>query len=485
MPKRKQRALLKTKDASGRPLPRRKRWFSKGVERQAAIATALSNEAENTLRRGLEEDRFDQWWEWDLNDYDWRDEQGFEDGYLDAVYSFLSGITTRRSLLDAAPAELRQQWLHQQADTKVSIRRQGLEARITTPWPNPPHESDTYPDTVGPITNIVRINEICQAEGKAVSATSIVYYAPLWLRQPRSFRGNTLRELIDYLFVEYPVPETLYSAWSGDNQQHASFDKWRQWFLCFAQGGSLYKLGKMAYGWQVSKHFQHQFALMSPGDSIQRTAARTELALLGVSEAAGELLLSNPIYSLDVTATWTRYDQPHLAHWRDTARWLERHIDELDQGTVDYLFRWSYQRSRSYTRPFSWANRKVKSSLQHADRYYKDHFFPLYRWDRHYLDWTGSDGWAIVELVNSTELEREGKALKHYLGKYGYVCSKGNTTICSLRYRGRPVVTIELSLNGHQIIEARGLKNRACTSDEMLHIQQWLEETEPKDTTEN
>ncbi len=476
MAKRKQRSLLKTKDASGRPLAKRKRWFSHGVERQAAKAVALSQEAENTLRRGLEEDRFDQWWEWDLNEYDWHDEHYFEDGYLEAVYSFLEGITTRRAILDAAPTALRKQWLDQQSDRRVRVNRHGLESRIITPWPNPPSKTDKYPETIGPITNIARINEVCRAEGQAVSATSIVYYAPFWLRQPGSFQGSTLRELIDYLFVEYPVPETLYSAWTGDDRQHAISDKWRQWFLCFAQGGSLYKLGKMAYGWQVSKRFQHEFVRISSGDSIQGTVARTELRLLGVSEAAAEYLLSSPLYSLDVTALWTRHDHQFLAHWRDTARWLDRHLDELDQGTVDYLLRWSHQQSRSYLRRFSWAKRKVRSSLQHADRYFKDHFIPLHRWDRHNLDWVGTDEWKIVELVNSTELEREGKQLKHYLQRYGYGYPKKDTAICSLRFRDKPIVTIELLLKTRELVQARGSQNRGCTAEEMLHIQQWLDE---------
>ena len=32
--------------------------------------------------------------------------------------------------------------------------------------------------------------------------TSILYYAPLWLRDPGNFRGQSLRELIDHLFVD-------------------------------------------------------------------------------------------------------------------------------------------------------------------------------------------------------------------------------------------------------------------------------------------
>ena len=307
-----------------------------------------------------------------------------------------------------------------------------------------------------------------------MSATSIIYYAPLWIRQPHSFSGQSLRELIDHLFVQYAVPAVLYQAWLGAAPHHHQQAKWRQWSLCFGQGGSLYKLGQLAQGWSVSKQLAHQFAHTPAAESIQQTTTRAELAILGVSSRAAEWLLSSQHYVLDVTAHWNDYDWTFLHHWRDTARWIQRNIDQLDQATTHYLLNWSYEQVRVYNHAFRWTGRTVAASVQHADALAESRGLGHLRWHSQGMNWQGPDGWKIVELTSTKALSDEGGALSHCVGGYSLHCKSGGSAIFSLRRNGESRITIQLEVTSRTVVQALGYQNRPCSVEEMAVIQQWL-----------
>jgi hypothetical protein len=478
MPKRKQKSILKTKDATGQPLAKRKRWYSHGVERQAARDAATVEQEANSLRYAQEEAQIEQWLQWDENDARHEDDRNdaFYDRYTDALAAHLTAMLARRLLLDVAPDSLRRRWQSQRPEAEAVLERQALEARIESPWQDSETLKQQAQQATGSLTNISLINQVCARENNAPCAMAIVYLAPLWIRQPATFTGTTLRALIDHLFVAYPVPEVLYRAWPGPYQTARGNDKWRQWFLCFAQGGSLYKLGQLAQGWEVSKRFAHQFAQHSGTESIHRAAIETELGLLGVSHRAAELLFACEPYLIDVTAVWGDYDRRFLAHWRDTVRWIDRNIDELDPGLVAYLLNWSYRQVRVHNREFSWAGRTVDASIAHANTYFESQGRPYARWKKLDMDWASTDGWSVVELGDTTELTREGMALSHCVGGYGQVCKSGRSAIFSLRYQEKPMVTIQLDPATGQIQQALGNRNRACSEEEMGQIKAWLVE---------
>lgn len=481
MPKRKQKSVLKTKDATGQPLAKRKRWHSHGVERQIARDAATVEQEAHSLRYAQEEAQIEVWLEWDHNDS--RDEDvregAFYDRYTDALATHLTAMLARRSLLDVAPDDLRRHWLSQRPPADTMLDRQALEDRIESPWQNAETLKQQAADATGSLTNISLINQVCARENNASCAMAIVYLAPLWIREPANFEGNTLRALIDHLFVEYPVPEVLYRAWPSPDQTARGNDKWRQWFLCFAQGGSLYKLGQIARGWEVSKRFAHQFAQHAGAQSIHRVAIETELRLLGVKRRAAELLFTCEPYMIDVTAVWGEYDRQFLAHWRDTARWIDRNLDELDPGLTEYLLNWSYRQVRVHNHEFSWARRTVDASLLHANAYFESQGRPYARWKKLDIDWASTDGWSVAELGDTAELTREGMALSHCVGGYGQTCKSGRSAIFSLRYQGMSMVTIQLDPETGQVQQALGERNRACSEEEMGQIQAWLGEVGP------
>lgn len=479
MPKRKQPAKLITKDASGQLLARRKRRFSHGVERQAANDKALVEEAVETLLEHPEQAEAELWLDLDsaearseyLNDND------YYDRYLDEFATFIADVSTSRTLLEIAPAALQNLWLGLQPASDEVINREGLEARIESPWGPEPPTRQLILEHITPLTDLALIDAVCSSEDNLRCKKFILYFSPLWIRQPYEFRGNTLRELVEHLFVRYTVPEPLYAAWLGEHQEYGPDYKWFQWFICYGQGGSLPKLGQLAYGWEVSKKFQHQFAQLREPQPIIHAVVTTEMTLLDLSLQTKELLFAHAPYILDLTAHWHQFDATFLTHWRDTARWIEQHKEELDQYTVNYLLNWAHRQIQA-NQNFSWFGRTVAASIRHVDALSAANGQPFASWKKLDMDWQGPLGWRIIELNSTIELAREGTLLHHCIGGYGYRCTSGNSAIFSLRRFGKSVITIELEPNMREVKHALGDCNRACSVAEMELIQQWLADCE-------
>src|ERR1700761_9329537 len=72
--------------------------------------------------------------------------------------------------------------------------------------------------------------------------------------------------------------------------------------------------------------------------------------------------------------------------------------------------------------------------------------------------------WQITELTDSAQLRREGAALRHCVASYVYNCSRGVSSIWSLRsWRGekiRHLLTVEVNQQGRAVVQARGRDNR-------------------------
>lgn len=478
MPKRKQPSKLITKDSAGNPLARRKRRFSHGIERQAGNDKALIDEGRKSLLHQAEQEETEIWYDWwiDRERFDYLESYDLDYRYLDKISAYLAQVATSRSLLDVAPAGLRFKWFDLQSKTDETLNRLGLEHRINAPWDlSKPIESQIGEHLV-PFTTLSVIFEVCESEQNLSCANAILYYAPLWIRRPNEFSGGTIRELVEHLFVRYAVPNVLYKPWLDDEPNGVSDHKWLQWFICIGQGGSLYKLGQLAEGWKVSRRFQHEFSQQVDAPTIAHAIAEAELSLLGVSAGVANLLLPRWAYRLDATALWLEFDEQFLRHWRDTARWLDRHLEELDEETARYLLGWSNEQFR-WNRHFTWRHRTVAASLRHADEAFEAEGVPFVRWKTLNKDWIGTDGWTVVELNDTTALHREGAVLNHCVGRYGQFCVAGRYAIFSLRQQGKPVITVQFNPKSGLVGQALGYSNRACSTTEMKVLQQWLTET--------
>jgi len=85
--------------------------------------------------------------------------------------------------------------------------------------------------------------------------------------------------------------------------------------------------------------------------------------------------------------------------------------------------------------------------------------------------------WSIVELVDSTALHTEGRAMHHCVYTYANRCRRGETTIWSLRLRAageeKRMVTIEVDPHKRAIVQTRAKCNRWPGARSGEIIRQW------------
>lgn len=474
MPKRKQRAQLKTKGSSGQDLARRQRWHSHGVDRQHASGELLEQENQPARLEVDDQQAEDRWegmaWYARLLEYG-HDDRPYEWG-RDEVSDLLSSAIVGQRLHNVAPAPLRAQWRKALSSGNRTLDREDLEHRICSPWQEGADIGDQLREHIGPLTNVSIIAGFCDQADVLPMANKLLYYAPFWIRSPHEFENHSLRELIDHLFVRYQVPEVLYRVWMPARPQ-AFNSKWVQWFLCYAQGGSLHKLGQVSGAWAVGKGFQHAFSAQGESQSIRSAISATELKLLDLDPAVLPLLASFDRYLPDITSPWHHFEQRFLEHWRDTARWLHRYRDDLTIELARYLLQWAFAELRREG-DFSWAGRTLEASIQHADEAFLGRHERFVAWSPLASPWSNDAGWSVVELTDTRALTREAVVLEHCVDGYASFCVSGRSAIFSLRYRNQPRVTIEWHRETEKVWQALGHRNRACTTEELNVIDEWL-----------
>lgn len=486
MPRRKQPRVLSRAGPGGARLARRKQRISFGKDRQLARSDDVLHDAIDPAVQA----RYDEAAAWHELLEEWHREERlqysdaeFED-YVEQIYPLLGELTIQRALLDAFPEALRSQWQQQRAaqTDAPAPQRRGLEARILSPWRAQGEAlRDQIRRAVGRGHNASVVNRIAYAHQQPRLAESLFYFAPLWTRQPATFTGTTVRELLDHLFVRYPVPECLYSAWEQPRHHLYPNQKWRHWFLVFALGGSLKAAGALAAGWSVHRRFAHYFAQVPAEVTPQRGTQLAELARLNIAPAAVQMLLSHDGYVFDLSAVWGRNDARHIAFWQNTARWLDQHHAELTGPAAHRVLSWA-RHAFAYHDNFSWSGRTVATVMEHARIHAQARAKPgsVSRWESHDMDWSGLADkpglWQIEELTSSAQLDREGAGLHHCIGSYAQQCMVGRSAVFSMRRTGQPTITIEIDPGTGTVLQARGARNRACSVEEQWVMQQWLAE---------
>lgn len=85
--------------------------------------------------------------------------------------------------------------------------------------------------------------------------------------------------------------------------------------------------------------------------------------------------------------------------------------------------------------------------------------------------------WQMTELINSEQLRSEGVALHHCVASYSDRCSRGISSIWSLRlWQGEKVhhvLTIEVDPKRRTVVQARGRANRLASGRSLQLLQDW------------
>jgi hypothetical protein len=322
-----------------------------------------------------------------------------------------------------------------------------------------------------------------------------------WVRPLEDWRVGThnasrqFRSLLGHLIARYEVPTFLEAAWmeglTAEGIRHQG------WYKLVAGGRNIRTATDLPV--PLTKRQAHHF-LLAPDDFDIPSAFRWAIILdMGGDERLVRSILGTPVgTAFDAEEFWTSVfrffvahpllDPAHhgpiidyLRHQKFLASVPNPHADRPGQApllpphphlsmkgrTPDSLLRairdWhrSLAQGRAST-PATWAASGIPP-LAFAEGSGEDEQF-----------------FEVVELLGSTELVAEGRAMNHCVASYAASCVSGRTSIWSLRKRiesGRMIrmVTIEVDTRKRTIVQARRRWNKPPNEAEWSILERWAD----------
>lgn len=320
---------------------------------------------------------------------------------------------------------------------------------------------------------------------------------------PRSHNlDRQLTELIEHLFVQYPVPSFLYQVCLADKasaaqgQQRGPVDDfsraqqvYRQWFVTLAQGGSFPKAAKSV---MTSKE-AFVFLRAPPGRKVHENVWWAKMTVAGVPERLiGEL----------IARVFTSHlpDDPD-GRLGEAILFLARQHQDLTKNSLDKVTDFLAHKLR-YDRQFRMQGRTASSVVKLSNEWHlqmqRAKLGKHIQWNGLGIaDWSYEDKtevWDVIELKDNKELVNEGRKQKHCVYSYVHRCVEGRSFIFSLRAcrklaadydaEGRPIwdktfetrrITIEVGAS-RGIVQVRGPLNRPPSPEERDILRRWAGE---------
>lgn len=306
-------------------------------------------------------------------------------------------------------------------------------------------------------------------------------------------RGQVL-ELIDHLFVRYPVPLFLYRVMLSEAGQRLVFPggqptirtkrwvaletKYRRWFYAVAQGDSFAQLVKET----LNKREAHWF-LQAPSEHDVETNLRwARLAALGFPREACDFVLRKFSHVLpDLT----------LERKKDLARFYARAWAEIRPSERDEIA--DYIRDALGDPAFCLSGRTAASVRRLSDAWHRRFRQPNFgddtqtgrrhtSWQEAFADWEQRFGSVLVravELTTGRALMEEGAHQGHCVGGYAAACRANRSRIVSLRwFEGDEEITrltVEIRPSDRRVVQIRGRFNRRPAPEEKEVVRLWAD----------
>lgn len=312
-------------------------------------------------------------------------------------------------------------------------------------------------------------------DGTLVQVTALTNCARFehdFVRDPEGWAGASghpiavAHSLASHLFGTYAVPRFLASAFFGTEDTRIRA------VIAHARGQSVRRLTlPIAFTRAMAHHF-----LCTPDHiSFDRAMRRAEVLGLGGSPRLADVI--------SATVLGQRFTDGDA--WRNALSWLARRDDvDLEQlgPLVDYLAAHLHA-IELRGRTFASAMRLVADWHALLATQRRGAFsWPRSRWREMTVRVPGKDRdaeWTIVELLDTRELTREGRAMRHCVAAYAATCRAGHSHIFSLRRRWcdddavHSVVTIQVLPRLGEIVQIRGSANSRPGVEAMSLVQRW------------
>jgi hypothetical protein len=335
----------------------------------------------------------------------------------------------------------------------------------------------------------------------ALSAHHLDWIRPLrdW-RKPSHNIGRQFRSLVRHLIARYDVPAFLDAAWLGGLTADAV--QYQGWYKHIASGRNIRTAPDLPV--PLTKKQAHHF-LRAPDDfDIPSAFWWARIIDLGGDERL--------VRSILTTRVGTSFDVDEF--WLSVLRFFAANpmLDPAHHGPiVDFLRHQKFE--PSVPNPIAGGPGEpplipAQPNLSMKGRTPESVLRAMREWHRSlaqgraktiavswgpsgfpdfvHEDGAGEDGrlYRIVELLSSSELFAEGRAMRHCVASYADSCASGRTSIWSMRKSiesGRVIrlATIEVSNKQRTIVQVRGRCNRLPTKGELAILQGWSEADGP------
>lgn len=305
---------------------------------------------------------------------------------------------------------------------------------------------------------------------------NMIQFRTWWLNdlfkwKPKSKQTKQqVKELTGYLFCRYKVPDFFYQVFYSTNLVHI------EWFIHLGIGRRVKDLNKMPI--QLTQKMGHYFLQAPSHYTIAEALRFAQVRGLGGDERIADRIalswLGNKSYSDE--PFWERFMQILV----QGGMFNHSKIGEL----TDYV-----REMKRADAGYHLKGRTLQSLLRQSDEWHKrsSHSATLQYWRSCGIDGyrhEKHDGDIVVEeLVSSKELVNEGKAMKHCVASYAYLCVKGRIAIYSFRkYMSGTMLevlaTIEVNLSLRRIVQAKGKMNKPISNDVRKCMDLWANKME-------
>jgi hypothetical protein len=325
--------------------------------------------------------------------------------------------------------------------------------------------------------------------------TRIASHAHAWARPVENWTTPSgsafvqFRSLVNHLFARYPVPNLMAAVWLLDDDPVAAGQ--RLLFLHLGAGKSVRQFEtriRLTKG--MARHF-----MQAPDDLTIEAALRwAQVRGLG-----GDSRLARTIVQSRLGAAST--DEPF---WESVIRFLISNtgFPQVEIGEiVEFIHGQRFEPAEVVVGPgagreplqpgFTIRDRTLMSLRRHIANWREQILPEGARSVRPPTVWpkTGIRAfryceqdrlWSIDELLSDRELHIEGKILQHCVARYVLACTRGHSSIWSMKLddgvRRRRVLTIEVDPATKIIMQAKGRKNSAPDASARRMLNLWADQ---------
>lgn len=325
-------------------------------------------------------------------------------------------------------------------------------------------------------------------EGMIALAEDATWVRPIQEWKPDGKAADRqMRSLVKYLLVQFPLPEFLYSVFTGGFVGDAVAVKV---FVHLAQGGSLHKATKGVapiLPVPLTKRMCHLFMQSTTKLNFVSAVRHAQVETYG-----GERRTAEAICRARQTGRDTLTGNEEF--WATVIQWTCNQ-GMLAPSQIPHIYDWIEHARNEALRArtlFSMKGRTAVSVVRAMDEWHGQLALDR-RVHGCVFEPSGLDGgsyerkaricpgspehieqWTIREILTSRELAEEGRRLHHCVATYGRDIENKRCSMWSLQVDGTRTLTIEVITRRRSVVQVAGRWNRNPTALELNFVRRWV-----------